>query len=242
MKKLIAVLSITLIAGISNVQAGCPKPVEEYILYPPDFAFYPESLFKAYKEAKAEHKELLSKLEKCKKELELLKAKKAELEERYSTLNTEIEKLKREIAERESLIAELQRLEKLSRKKVNKCEELIRKWESLPKSYIVKKGDTLWGIAAKDFIYGDPWQWPLIFKANRDKIKNPHLIFPKQELEIPRDINCQDIIEARREALKTPPPPGVKPKKVGPVKAEEVPQTATDYFLCKEHTMCKKCR
>ena len=237
MRKLITALSIALFVNISGVQAGCPSPTEEYVLYPPDFAFYPESLIKAYKEAKAEHEELLAKLEKCKKELSLLKAKEAELRERYGTLSSEVEQLRREIAEREALLERLRRLEEMARSKVGECEELLQKWEALPKSYIVKRGDTLWGIAAKDFIYGDPWQWPLIFKANRDKIKNPHLIFPRQNLKIPRDITCQDIIEARKEALKTPPPPGVKPKKVGPVKAEEVPETATDYFLCKG---CKK--
>ena len=165
--------------------------------------------------------------------MSLLKAKEAELRERYGTLSSEVEQLRREIAEREALLERLRRLEEMARSKVGECEELLQKWEALPKNYIVKRGDTLWGIAAKDFIYGDPWQWPLIFKANRDKIKNPHLIFPRQNLKIPRDITCQDIIEARKEALKTPPPPGVKPKKVGPVKAEEVPETATDYFLCK---------
>ena len=144
------------------------------------------------------------------------------------------DRLRSEITERENLMKRLIELEKLVSQKVNKYEEMLKKWQALPKSYVVKKGDTLWGIASKDFIYGDPWQWPLIYKANRDKIKNPHLIFPKQKLRIPRDITCKDIIEARREALRTPPPPGVKPKKVGPVKAEEIPTTATDYFLCKK--------
>jgi LysM repeat protein len=131
----------------------------------------------------------------------------------------------------------LAELQKEAQGRLSGCEELLRRWQSLPRSYTVKKGDTLWGIASKDYIYGDPWQWPLIYKANRDKIRNPHLIYPKQNLKVPRDITCKDIIEARREALRTPPPPGVKPKKVGPVKAEEVPKTATDYFLCTE---CKK--
>ena len=235
MRKLIAAFSIVMLSGLGVAQAGCPNPTEEYVLYPPDFAFYPESLIKAYKEAKKEHQELLAKLEKCQQELSMLEEKKKELEERYGALSEEVRQLQQEIAEREALMQKLSELEAAVKAKVNECESMLEKWNALPKTYTVKKGDTLWGIASKDYIYGDPWQWPLIYKANLDKIKNPHLIFLNQVLDIPRDITCEDIIAARREALKTPPPKGVKPKKIGhPVKAEEIPETATDYFLCKE--------
>lgn len=236
MRKLIAAFSIALLGGIGIAQA-CPTPTEKYVLYSPDFAFYPESLIKAYKEAKKENQELKAKLEACQKELTLLKAKESELKARYGELSQEVQRLKDQIAEIEALQKRLEELKAQAEGKLSKCEEMLKRWESLPKSYTVKKGDTLWGISSKDYIYGDPWQWPLIYKANRDKIKNPHLIYPKEVLKIPRDINCKDIIEARKKALKTPPPTGVKPKKVGPVKAEEIPKTATDYFLC---TQCSK--
>jgi len=236
MKKLIAAFSIALLGGIGLAQA-CPTPTEKYVLYSPDFAFYPESLINAYKEAKKENEELKAKLEACQKELALLKAKENELKTRYGELSQEVQRLREQIAEIEALQKRLEELKAQAEGRLSKCEEMLKRWESLPKRYTVRKGDTLWGISAKDYIYGDPWQWPLIYKANRDKIKNPHLIYPKQVLKIPRDINCKDIIEARKKALRTPPPPGVKPKKVGPVKAEDVPKTATDYFLC---TQCSK--
>ena len=232
MRKLIAAFSIALLSGIGVAQAGCPSPTEKYVLYSPDFAFYPESLIKAYKEALKENEELKAKLKKCQEELALLRAKEAELKQRFGALSEEVQKLRQQIAEIEALQRRLMELQGRTQMRLSKCEEALRRWQSLPKSYTVKRGDTLWGIASKDFIYGDPWQWPLIYKANRDKIRNPHLIYPKQNLKIPGDITCKDIIEARREALRTPPPPGVKPKPMGPVKAEEVPKTATDYFLC----------
>ena len=233
MRKLIAAFSIALLAGVGVANAGCPNPNETFVLYSPDFAFYPEALIKAYQQAKKENEELTAKLKKCKEELALLRAKEQELKERFGALSQEVKRLKEQIAEIEALQRELEALKQQTEHKLSTCEEMLKKWQSLPKSYVVRKGDTLWGISSKDYIYGDPWQWPLIYKANRDKIKNPHLIYPNERLRIPRDITCKDIIEARREALRTPPPPGVKPKKVGPVKAEVVPPTATDYFLCK---------
>ncbi|SMO32163.1 LysM domain-containing protein [Balnearium lithotrophicum] len=229
MRKMIAAFSIAVLTGVGIAQAGCPSPTEKYVLCSPDFAFYPESLIKAYNQAKKEKEELEAKLKKCREELSLLRAKESELKSRYGILSNQVEALKSKIAEIQALQRKLEEL----KRKMGKCEELLKKWRGLPKRYTVKRGDTLWGIASKDYIYGDPWQWPLIYRANRDKIKNPHLIYPKQTLKIPRDINCQDIINARKEALRTPPPKGVKPKKVGPVKAEDVPKTATDYFLCK---------
>lgn len=51
-------------------------------------------------------------------------------------------------------------------------------------AYSVIRGDSLWGIAGKDGIYGNPYQWPLIYKANSDKIKDADLIYPGQEFDI----------------------------------------------------------
>jgi LysM repeat protein len=232
MRKAIAVLSILTIFGTAKADV-CNQKIgqEKMVLYGPDFAFYPESFLEAYKKAYEEYQNLKKQLEKCKEEVSLLEAKEAELKERYGELSNQVKSLREEINYRKQL---MERIKELEAQAKNKCKTLLDQFMSLPHSYVVKKGDTLWGIAAKDYIYNDPWQWPLIFKENRDKIKNPHLIFPNQNLTIPRDINCNDIIEARREALRTPPPKGVKVKKVGPVRAEDVPETATDYFLCSE--------
>jgi LysM repeat protein/uncharacterized protein YceK len=66
--------------------------------------------------------------------------------------------------------------------------------------YVVKKGDNLPNIAARHDIYNDSFMWPLIYKANRDQIKDPKVLYGGQELKIPRDVSLDDIIQARREA------------------------------------------
>ncbi len=51
------------------------------------------------------------------------------------------------------------------------------------KTHKVVSGDTLFGIAKK--YYGDGNLYPKIFNANKDKIKNPNLIYPNQVITIP---------------------------------------------------------
>jgi nucleoid-associated protein YgaU len=51
--------------------------------------------------------------------------------------------------------------------------------------YIIKKGDTLSAIA-KQF-YGKANDYPKIFEANREVIKDANLIFPGQKIRIPLD-------------------------------------------------------
>ncbi|MGA4837172.1 LysM peptidoglycan-binding domain-containing protein [Bacillus velezensis] len=65
--------------------------------------------------------------------------------------------------------------------------------KSAPKTYTVKKGDTLWDLAGK--FYGNSMQWRKIWNANktamikrsRRNIRQPgHWIFPGQKLKIPQ--------------------------------------------------------
>jgi len=52
-----------------------------------------------------------------------------------------------------------------------------------PKTYTVKKGDTLWNIAK--LCFGDGSRWKEIYELNKDKIKNPNLIYVGQVLTLP---------------------------------------------------------
>jgi len=56
----------------------------------------------------------------------------------------------------------------------------VRMQDDAPLRYVVKKGDTLWGISKK--FLKDPWQWPEVWTTNNTKVTNPHLIYPGEEL------------------------------------------------------------
>lgn len=50
--------------------------------------------------------------------------------------------------------------------------------------YTVKSGDSLSKIAKR--YYGDPMKYPVLFEANREVIKDPDLIYPGQQLRVPK--------------------------------------------------------
>lgn len=84
--------------------------------------------------------------------------------------------------------------------------------------YIVVRGDTLWDISGSSNGYKDNFEWPLIFKANRDQITDPDLIYPKQEFCIRQDFSEQDIKKARKDAIDTPKyVPHTKPRETLPI-------------------------
>jgi len=64
----------------------------------------------------------------------------------------------------------------------------------------VRAGDNLARIAAKPAVFADRLLWPLIYKANRDQIKDPQKIFAGQVLVVPRDQTAEEKQAARKEA------------------------------------------
>ena len=58
-----------------------------------------------------------------------------------------------------------------------------------PMTYIVQRGDTLWGVAA---IYlRDPWRWRELWSENPD-IHNPHLSTPAMNSNLSGPMGCLD--------------------------------------------------
>lgn len=64
--------------------------------------------------------------------------------------------------------------------------------------HTVRRGETLPQIAARAEIYNDASLWPIIYRANRDQIRDPKQLWPGQVLKIPRHFSRDEAKEAKR--------------------------------------------
>ena len=67
-------------------------------------------------------------------------------------------------------------------------------------NYQVERGDSLWGISGKAEIYGNPYQWPLIYKNNTSKINDADLIYPGQVFAIDNNPSSSGVAAAVQHA------------------------------------------
>jgi nucleoid-associated protein YgaU len=100
----------------------------------------------------------------------------AEAEAKIAALVTEVEALRADVedlgATRDGLQTELATLQ--------------QEWKMCQYGrYKVIEGDWLSKIASMREVYHQGSQWPMIYEANKDKIKNPNLIYPGWVLLIP---------------------------------------------------------
>lgn len=149
-------------------------------------------------------KEALQKYEECMDELyAMVGATKADVENFRNAVNN----LNGKIQRRESPKADRQKeLDELKKNKIsalpeffdrvhNQMQRALDAWEEAPKeiTYTVVRGDHLWKISGMKQHFGNPFAWPKLYQANKDKIKNPDLIYPKQVFTIPQ------LTEAEKE-------------------------------------------
>jgi len=71
-----------------------------------------------------------------------------------------------------------------------------------PPTHTVRRGETLPQIAARTEVYNDSSLWPLIYRANRDQIRDPKHLWPGQILKIPRHFTREEALEAKRYSAK----------------------------------------
>ena len=67
--------------------------------------------------------------------------------------------------------------------------------------YTVERGDNLWNIAKKESVYDDPYMWPRIYRANKEEIKDPDMIFPEQTLAVPFGVAENQYLVSRGDFL-----------------------------------------
>lgn len=133
--------------------------------------------------------------------------------------------------------------------------------DNVPERYTVKKGDTLWDIAA--LFLKDPWLWPEIWYFN-PQIDNPHLIYPGDVLVLVY-VDGQPQLRVVREGqtdqgtlpttgtaatrVVTPEAPrGLRTRKLSPRTREEslekaiptIPVSVIEPFLIKPKVITKK--
>lgn len=139
-------------------------------------------------------------------QLEVQKARKrlaAEKQQRVAELaaKAEEEQLMRAAAEAELRLREQQaaKAAELSRTSQKKSKESA---SSLPATYTVRRGETLPQISARTEIYNDSTLWPIIYRANRDQIRDPKRLWPGQVFVIPRNFSKDEAVEARRYSNK----------------------------------------
>jgi nucleoid-associated protein YgaU len=91
-------------------------------------------------------------------------------------------------------------LEQKKREEARLAAQMQTEMPSKMDQYVVKAGDSLWRISGMDEIYGNPYEWPLIYKANQDKIHDADLIYPGQQFAIDRNASAADIDAAVNHA------------------------------------------
>jgi hypothetical protein len=65
---------------------------------------------------------------------------------------------------------------------------------SAPDRYMIKQGDTLWGISTQ--FLREPWRWPELWRLNHAQLSNPHLIYPGQVLVLDRIHGTLSVADA----------------------------------------------
>ena len=75
----------------------------------------------------------------------------------------------------------------------------------------------MWGIAARPEIYDNGFLWPLIYRANSDRLSSPSALRTGMDLDIPKHPTVDATYEALRESG------GLRAGevRVGPIRAQE---------------------
>lgn len=165
-----------------------------------------EALYHVQKDteqADAEYQRALQKYELLKQTIKSAREQQAEDARKLEAeriARAEEGRLMREAAEAELRLLEQERRQAEEMPNTSNRQPLTTKEPTihLPSSYTVKRGETLPQIAARAEIYNDASLWPIIYRANRDQIRDPKRLWPGQVLFVPRHFSKDDALGARR--------------------------------------------
>jgi nucleoid-associated protein YgaU len=62
--------------------------------------------------------------------------------------------------------------------------------------YVVQDNESMWHVAGQQEVYGNSYLWPLVWQANRDKVKKPSQLRNGLRLVIPAHPTAQEVAEA----------------------------------------------
>ncbi|RKY99973.1 MAG: hypothetical protein DRQ10_05145 [Candidatus Hydrothermota bacterium] len=199
MKRLVLALGLIVLVAGSLMAENAGLTPEEALAQIQDYKSKTEAL-------NSEIQSLQSTLESLRNEVQVLDTQINQLKEEINSLKAEIAKYPSEYEVQPgdylAKIAAMRyiynnakawpRIYRANRDKIKNPNLIYPGWvlkipHGIVKEIEVIPGDCLWKIAGFYWIYNDPLQWPRIYKANKDKIKDPDLIYPGQVLTIPRD-------------------------------------------------------
>lgn len=199
MKRLVLALGLIVLVAGSLMAENAGLTPEEALAQIQDYKSKTEAL-------NSEIQSLQSTLESLRNEVQALDTQINQLKEEINSLKAEIAKYPSEYEVQPgdylAKIAAMRyiynnakawpRIYRANRDKIKNPNLIYPGWvlkipHGIVKEIEVIPGDCLWKIAGFYWIYNDPLQWPRIYKANKDKIKDPDLIYPGQVLTIPRD-------------------------------------------------------
>jgi nucleoid-associated protein YgaU len=64
------------------------------------------------------------------------------------------------------------------------------------RSYVVQDNESMWHVAGQPEVYGNSYLWPLVWQANRDKVKKPGQLYKGLRLVIPAHPTAEEVAQA----------------------------------------------